>query len=1183
MKQLAIIPVIVFLLAGLRANAQQIVFPYECKPTSMVRFSSNGEIMGILEQGENPFFYVVEAQSGHIIASTIFEGYEIVQFNPSFTGEYFAFIGIKNYETDLFFYQFNDVNELVFLNKIKWFDDPTDISPENFVIVPTFNNSFYIKVKNGLPGTFVKQYQSIHKYSNYYGTYSEDFGIGDLSLSSAEIGDNPLYLFKTNFMAYDLSADEKYLTILTDKKIKRKDLPKGATQDQYFSFAIVDWSMTGKKQTYTRLFTTDRQCESDATDPDLPVNQRTVNYDFLEGEQVYGLKYDAKARRVYGVGDKYALQELLRFEDGNKVETNYFLKYQREIEKKVTNQFWKDGKFHSMIPFYYDLDSGTFHSVAHILSNVPYISLNNPPIDSLDYMQTQKLLNEQSIQLGITLDHHFSSQLPYLYFVSTFADNNFHFHVNRINLVTNSIDHIDFFGLSTNPAMVFTSDDKLIIHDRAVLTGRPFSYEIIDLAHMIITTRGELPAKKEQALAYDVYFTRVQNERHLLLLADSNLVNFNFSAVPFYSLTEFGNDSPEKYREYIKNNEQIVPLSENTCTEQAPVDMFYTFSFFPLKHQVVLKSDGTTRFSKSKYEPDFSWAKSAQPEDVDAYTYDVGSPDEIISTADSVPGMGYDNLCIGQTGYAWHEFSKRLFVLNNKVIEKWNDQAHKAEYVYKSHLTTIHAFDVAFNDSLMVTASRDGKICIWNVFTNKSVADLYLFNGGADWIFILPDNYYYGTKETVKKIAFAFKLKALPIEFFELKYNRPDLVLKALGNNQPSLIKSFNRAYIKRLQKLKLDETMLQVDFDVPYLKITNEKLLPAQIEADSIELDLDMYDHHNAIDKINIYINGVLVRAEKISDAAKKNYLQRKMFLKIAYGVNKIEMSVSNDKGIESVKQKLEVYGNQYKTSDLYIVSIGASLYKQSSFNLTYAGKDANDFSALMGKSEGYRKVHVLNYIGEDVKVEILQAIKDSLKKSKPEDVIYIYYAGHGILDNKLDYYLGTWNIDFNKPSANGILYEDFENLVAEVPALQKTILLDACHSGEIEKDEVEQSDSVLVSENIIFRNVGAGIKNKEELNSSDILKNVFSEMRKGTGATIISSAGGAEYAMESAEWKNGLFTYCLLHGIKDKAADVNNDGNIMLSELQKYLRQEVTRLSNGKQQPTSRIENTMMDFKVW
>jgi uncharacterized caspase-like protein len=120
-----------------------------------------------------------------------------------------------------------------------------------------------------------------------------------------------------------------------------------------------------------------------------------------------------------------------------------------------------------------------------------------------------------------------------------------------------------------------------------------------------------------------------------------------------------------------------------------------------------------------------------------------------------------------------------------------------------------------------------------------------------------------------------------------------------------------------------------------------------------------------------------------------------------------------------------------------------------------------------------------------------------------------------------------------------------------------------------------------------ITFRSAGAGVITKSNnlglKNTSELTKELFTDLRRGTGATVVSSAGGGEYAMESGEWKNGLFTYSLINGIQSKKADLDKDGKIMLSELQKYVQTQVVELSGGKQQPTSRIENIAMDFRVW
>lgn len=147
--------------------------------------------------------------------------------------------------------------------------------------------------------------------------------------------------------------------------------------------------------------------------------------------------------------------------------------------------------------------------------------------------------------------------------------------------------------------------------------------------------------------------------------------------------------------------------------------------------------------------------------------------------------------------------------------------------------------------------------------------------------------------------------------------------------------------------------------------------------------------------------------------------------------------------------------------------------------------------------------------------------------------------------------------------------------------------VFLDACHSGEVDKDET----TVVTASNTQHENVNArGFKtvsssaSKVDLQSSfDLMKELFVDLQQSTGATVISSASGEEYAFESPQWNNGVFTYALITGLKNGSADKNKDGSIHVSEIQSYVYERVSALTNGKQNPTSRTENTENDFVVW
>ncbi|MCH2233126.1 MAG: hypothetical protein MK078_02650 [Crocinitomicaceae bacterium] len=95
--------------------------------------------------------------------------------------------------------------------------------------------------------------------------------------------------------------------------------------------------------------------------------------------------------------------------------------------------------------------------------------------------------------------------------------------------------------------------------------------------------------------------------------------------------------------------------------------------------------------------------------------------------------------------------------------------------------------------------------------------------------------------------------------------------------------------------------------------------------------------------------------------------------------------------------------------------------------------------------------------------------------------------------------------------------------------------------------------------------------------------MKSLFTDLRRGTGAIVISSSGGAELAIESSKYENGLFTFCLIDALNNNNADINKDKAITISELQAYVTQEVSRLSNGLQVPTSRIQNKELDYRIW
>lgn len=509
----------------------------------------------------------------------------------------------------------------------------------------------------------------------------------------------------------------------------------------------------------------------------------------------------------------------------------------------------------------------------------------------------------------------------------------------------------------------------------------------------------------------------------------------------------------------------------------------------------------------------------------------------------------------------------------------FNEQAH-----FAGHTNIVKTYD--FNSERLITGSADGTARLWDLKTGKELATVVSL-ADNNFIFKTPDNYYYCSKSALKLVSFTKGMKFFPFEQFDLQYNRPDIVLERLGMTSEELIHAYRRAYTKRLKKMNFSEEVFNKDFHLPEVNVRR----PApEVTGRTLDLHVTANDSRYKLDRINIYINNVPLHGNNGIDLKSKNtqHVTQTVPVELSNGKNQVVVTVHNEKGVESLAETFEVnYTSTAARPNLYVLAIGVSNYKQSAMDLTYAAKDARDFATLIAERRSkFSNIIIDTLLNKNATLENILTSAAKLRQSKVDDHVIVFIAGHGLLNNDLDYFVATHDIDFLKPEEKGLAYERLEDLLMAIPARNKVLLMDACHSGEVDKEEVmlvANTEKVEEGE-IKFRSVNGKVVPRVGLqNSFELMKHLFADLRRGSGTSVVSSAGGAEYAMEGKEWKNGIFTYCMVSGLKDGKADVNKDGKVMLSELQKYLQTEVPRLTSGKQTPTSRTENLYNDVEIW
>jgi WD40 repeat protein len=520
------------------------------------------------------------------------------------------------------------------------------------------------------------------------------------------------------------------------------------------------------------------------------------------------------------------------------------------------------------------------------------------------------------------------------------------------------------------------------------------------------------------------------------------------------------------------------------------------------------------------------------------------------------------------------------------------DLNKESEYFsFEGHSDKITDVNFHPKHEIFISSSDDGTVKLWNIKTKSLLSTVIPFRN-KEFVFITPENNYLITKGAMDEIGFKHHGEYFYPEQFDLKFNRPDKVLSELGFTDSALIYAYHKAYLKRLKKMNFTEEQLSSEFHLPKVKIENRLAIPQVTDESFLMLDVELTDDKYKLDRVNVWVNSVAIFGIKGISLRGKDVQEYKERIKVdlALGRNKVEVSVLNQTGAESYKQTIEVECTAGKTKpSLYVVSIGVSKHKESKYDLNYAEKDAKDIAASFKQNTYFRDVKTKTLTNEQVTLENLAQIKPFLEEADINDVVILFVAGHGVLNADFDYYFASHDMNFSKPELRGIPYGAIESLLDGIKALKKLLLIDTCHSGELDKDEIEETtDETEVEDGeIIFRRVGRTVRLKDGglglQSTNELMKSLFTDLRKGTGATVISSSGGAELSIEGGDYQNGLFTHCLLSGLQSGLADLDKDKSISVSEIQIYIRDEVSRISEGRQTPTSRIQNNELDYRLW
>jgi len=159
-----------------------------------------------------------------------------------------------------------------------------------------------------------------------------------------------------------------------------------------------------------------------------------------------------------------------------------------------------------------------------------------------------------------------------------------------------------------------------------------------------------------------------------------------------------------------------------------------------------------------------------------------------------------------------------------------------------------------------------------------------------------------------------------------------------------------------------------------------------------------------------------------------------------------------------------------------------------------------------------------------------IRRAISTFLTNKKPDDLVLLYFSGHGILDDRGRLYLALKDTQVNLLKATSIPSSFIADEMDSCRSKRQILVLDCCHSGAF----------------------GRGTKGEQKA----VTETTFEG--SGFGRVVLTASDSTQYALEGdqviKQTELSLFTHFLLEGLKTGEADTNNDGHISLDEWYDY-----------------------------
>jgi hypothetical protein len=214
------------------------------------------------------------------------------------------------------------------------------------------------------------------------------------------------------------------------------------------------------------------------------------------------------------------------------------------------------------------------------------------------------------------------------------------------------------------------------------------------------------------------------------------------------------------------------------------------------------------------------------------------------------------------------------------------------------------------------------------------------------------------------------------------------------------------------------------------------------------------------------------------------------------------------------------------------YALLVGVSNYGADFTALPSAVKDVRALQRVLLNPDigGFFESDVTALVDCDQQ-EIQRAVFRLFNDRKPDDLLLFYFSGHGVTDNRSDFYLASKNANKKELDITAVPATNIHTQMNKSRSQRQVVILDCCHSGAFSKGMTAKDGGTV---------------------------NVLPKLG-GEGRAILTASDSTKYAFEQEGFELSLYTHFLVEGLEKGAADQDGDGEISVDELYEYVKEKV------------------------